>query len=134
VSQVSKYLRKSSVGYLFYCPGCEEIHSFRVGGDNKRPQWTFNGDVERPSFAPSLLNFTVYDENNKRLPEGKRRTLCHLFVKTGEELAKVKPDIDRSRSYIHYCGDNPHKLNGQIVPLPELPDYAQGDQYGDGNP
>jgi hypothetical protein len=123
--QVSKYLRKSSDGYLFYCPACEGIHAYRVGGDPARPQWSFNGNVEKPTFTPSLLCFTTYGENDgpdgkpQQLPNGRRRTLCHLFVTDGK---------------IIYCGDNPHKLNGQTVPLPELPDWASDDRYGDGNP
>lgn len=143
--QISRFLRKGADGYLFYCPACEGAHKFRVGGDGTRPQWTFSGDAERPSFAPSLLHYnghrswTEADGPPRRLielPADKRIVICHLFVKTGEELvaSKRKLDADPGISYIDYCGDNPHKMNGQVVPLPELPGFMRGDVYGDGNP
>lgn len=126
--QVSKFLRKGADGYLFYCPGCEDAHKFRIGGDGARPQWTFNGNVDCPSFTPSLLHYTVYRSWTEadglprrmvRVPEGQRVVICHLFVTDGKVI---------------FCNDNPHKLNGQTVPLPELPEFMQGDGYGDGNP
>lgn len=127
MGQVSKYLRsakdaKGTQYFMFWCPGCEEPHQYRVGGETPDPKWTFNGNVDRPTFTPSLLCFTDYSDQDDadgkpiRLPEGQRRTLCHLFVTDGQ---------------IVYCGDNPHKLNGQTVPLPELPDYMQDDKFGD---
>ena len=58
--------------------------------------WAWNGDMERPTFTPSLLV-------NKNHPE----VTCHLFLTDG---------------MIQYCGDSHHALKGQTIPLPELPD------------
>jgi hypothetical protein len=61
-------VRKAHFGkvYVFWCPGCEQTHSYDVREDGKQPTWEFNGDMEKPSFTPSL----AYPR-------------CHLFVKNG---------------------------------------------------
>lgn len=41
-------LRRVEGGYLFYCPGCDDIH---IVGDG----WQFNGNLESPTFSPSIL-------------------------------------------------------------------------------
>lgn len=127
--QISPKLRKSSDGYLFYCPACEEAHKFRcVPEVGELPNWEFNGNIASPSFTPSLLHFQSYRAWTEadgpprrlvRLPDGQRITICHLFVTDGK---------------IVYCGDNPHALNGQTIDLPDLPEWMQSDKYGDGNP
>jgi hypothetical protein len=73
--------------YLFWCRGCGCHHSYDVRNDGNRPSWTFNGDLERPTFAPSLF----YPDR-----------VCHLFLVNGE---------------IQYLGDCTHHLAGQTVPL-----------------
>lgn len=78
-------------GYLFWCPGCREHHSYDVRTDGGRPNWSFNGDMERPTFTPSLF----YPDR-----------ICHLFLTDG---------------VIHFLGDCSHKLAGQTVPLEPLP-------------
>lgn len=79
--------------YVFFCPGCDHLHSYFVGsawGD--RHNWHFNGDAEKPSFTPSLLNTR---------PDHR----CHLFLTEGK---------------LHYCGDCTHSLAGKVVDLPVL--------------
>ena len=71
-------------GWMIFCPGCDEYHIF-----DKR--WTFNGDLEKPTFTPSYLSKT-------------QDTVCHSFVTDGA---------------IRYLGDCTHKLKGQTVDLPE---------------
>lgn len=66
--------------YVFWCNGCEQTHSFDVRKDGRQPTWTFNGDMEKPTFNPSL--------NYGR---------CHLFVEDG--MIKYCKD-----SYHHYSG------------------------------
>lgn len=41
--------------YWFYCPGCKGGHGFSVCNDGSRPSWSFDGNLERPTFSPSLL-------------------------------------------------------------------------------
>lgn len=75
----------------FHCPGCGYGHSFRVTGDESRPQWSWNGSLESPTFVPSLLVWK--DEPNAR---------CHLIVTDG---------------VIHFQSDCHHSLAGQSVAM-----------------
>ncbi len=43
-----KTIHKGSDRYLFFCPGCEEVHA--IG-----PNWTFNDNFIKPTFNPSVL-------------------------------------------------------------------------------
>ena len=88
-------------GYHFFCPGCKTIHGFRIvnydpNANPPLPTWTFNGDLEKPTFSPSLL----YQKENG----AKQR--CHLFMTNGE---------------LHFCGDSEHELAGKVVPIPDWP-------------
>lgn len=54
--------------YLFSCPGCQCTHRFDVGGPpNTHPRWSFNGDLDKPNFWPSLHYVGQ----------------CHLFMEAG---------------------------------------------------
>jgi hypothetical protein len=75
--------------WVFFCMGCKCLHHF----DSR---WTFNGDVEKPTFSPSL----VVCGNS---PEHK----CHLFIREGK---------------IEYLSDCHHKLAGQTV---EMEDHKE---------
>ena len=93
------------VQYWFHCPGCGNDHAFTVGppragwGDAR---WTFDGDFERPTFAPSLLC-------NKNYP-GSR---CHCFVINGS---------------IQFQEDCWHALKGKTVELPDWESCGKGDE------
>ena len=73
--------------YIFWCPGCEGYHGYRTDPG----MWKFNGDLERPTFTPSLLNYA-----NEASPR------CHLFVTDG---------------MIRYCSDSDHALAGKTVEM-----------------
>jgi hypothetical protein len=78
--------------YAFYCPGCRHYHVYYVKEQYPGcPVWAFNGDMQRPTFTPSLLN---------TLPAKGDR--CHLFVKEGR---------------IEFLGDCSHDLAGQTVEM-----------------
>jgi hypothetical protein len=79
-------------GYAFYCPGCEHGHVFYVTGPMT---WEFNGDLESPTFTPSLLNTC------EPHPDPKQRR-CHLFLTKG---------------VLYFLGDCAHDMRGNIVPL-----------------
>lgn len=84
-------------GYLFECPGCGEWHRVRVEGPN--PCWTFNGDIYKPTFGPSLLV-----RGKKYDPDTKKTTpyVCHSFVKNG---------------HVQFLNDCTHEKAGQTVPM-----------------
>jgi hypothetical protein len=87
--------------YVFWCPGCDSVHPYRVkrvaGEGPEFPVWTFNGDLEKPTFRASLLC-------NANSPGHIR---CHLFLTDG---------------MIQYCADSEHKLAGQTVECPDWDD------------
>ena len=80
---------------IVHCPGCDIGHPFRVESDNpQRPSWTWNGDLDKPTFQPSMLV-------NQSVPESR----CHSFVTDGN---------------IRFLGDCWHDLKNQTIALPEL--------------
>ena len=88
---------------IFFCPGCESEHSIRTVGGS--PVWMWNGDVNSPTFIPSILV-------TERWSEG-RTEVCHSFVTDGR---------------IQFLGDCTHQLAGKTVDVPEWP-YEIG-KYG----
>lgn len=82
------------VGYAFECPGCKSDHMISTNLKFSPIAWEFNGDVNSPTFSPSLLVW------------GSEPTLrCHSFVKNGK---------------IEFLSDCFHGLKGQTVDLPEI--------------
>lgn len=71
-------------------------------GAGSGPRWGWNGDVDRPTFTPSIL--VRYVTGAKA-----RHVTCHSFVTDG---------------LIQFLGDCTHSLAGQTV---ELPPFTWGD-------
>jgi hypothetical protein len=111
MGQISKKLRSSSDGSLFYwCQGCEEVHRVQVGS-GPGPRWGYNGNPEAPTFSPSVL--VTWDGKIDGQPV---RTVCHTFINDGQ---------------VQFLGDCTHALAGQTLPLPDLPTALQdGGNYG----
>lgn len=63
--------------------------------------WQFNGDLERPTFSPSLL---VTGYLNEQQPNG----VCHSYITDGK---------------IQYLNDSTHEYAGKTIELPEYADY-----------
>src|SRR6185312_17056024 len=108
MGQVSRFLRRVQGGYAHWCPGCGEVHTIF---DN----WGFNGNVEIPTFTPSVKvtgKRKEYDADGKwtgwtRDANGNAIDhCCHYFLTNGQ---------------LQFCGDSMHELAGKTVPLPELP-------------
>lgn len=86
-------------GYLFNCPGCNEPHVIPTTGSCA---WQFNGDVDRPTLSPSILQY------ESKWPDGTIGfQRCHSFVREG---------------HIEYQTDCGHALAGQTVELPDITD------------
>jgi hypothetical protein len=89
---------ETSTGYMIRCKACN-WHEFPKAG---RPgaSWTFNGDIHRPTFSPSMNELLNGEgpHHNADLPTRR----CHFIVSDGE---------------IQYCGDCTHELCGQTMPL-----------------
>lgn len=87
------------VSWGFECPGCKMMHSCRVTPISGKPCWTFNGDVLKPTFSPSVL---VRWQRTGSIPQ-----ICHSFVRDGQ---------------IEFLMDCTHELRGRTVPLPPVED------------
>lgn len=95
-------------GYFWFkCPGCGHKHQYATQGsdyvkNNPGRGWEFNGDVNNPTFTPSLLNTWAWG------PE-RIAHRCHLFVRNGN---------------VEFCSDCSHDKAGQTIALPELDEKA----------
>lgn len=75
-------------GWIANCPACGWSHLFDQ-------RWTFNGDVESPTFAPSMLVHGDPDGGPKR---------CHSYLRNG---------------VWEYLSDCEHGMPNQCVPVPD---------------
>jgi hypothetical protein len=76
-------------GWRFDCPGCApRLHVVGTG-------WTFNGDLDKPTFSPSVLVTGGTDPDYR----------CHSYVTDGK---------------IRFLSDCSHKYAGQTVDLPDV--------------
>lgn len=82
------------IGYMIECPACGNGHLFYTSYNGK-PAWTFNGNLENPTFSPSMLVY-AHSPNQKR---------CHSFVRDGK---------------IQFLDDCEHGLKGQTIDLPDM--------------
>ncbi len=95
------------VGYHAWCSGCLTIHPIHVvteanGLRMHHCKWDFNGDLDRPTFTPSLL---VY--GHKRDDGSTINPRCHSFITNGKW---------------NYCPDCEHGLAGKVVDMEEWSD------------
>ncbi len=107
MSQVSPILRRCQQGFTHWCPACEEMHLLP-------DSWTFNGDLERPTFQPSFKHGGLRAVHVKgrwtgeyhRGPDGKPLDgTCHYIVADGK---------------IQFCPDSWHGRS-DIVQMPLIP-------------
>lgn len=118
MGMLSRKLRNIEGGGLgYWCQGCDMLHQVRVG-DGPRPRWGWNGDVEKPTFTPSVLvtwnqgepPATTEDIRQKirsgEIVQTKVHKVCHTFVTDGR---------------VQFLGDCTHQYAGQTLDLPDLP-------------
>jgi hypothetical protein len=99
--------REGLADVYFDCPGCNCSHGvwtekwIKDHDANNNPiygpVWDFNKDMNKPTFAPSILVTTGHGE--------KPSDICHSFVKDG---------------MIQFLCDCTHELKGQTVELPDI--------------
>jgi hypothetical protein len=76
-----------------WCPACKQLHTWRTGTWAPGvPTWKFDGNLEKPTFSPSLRYLTG--------------TKCHLTLTNG---------------IIEYHTDCPHSMAGLKIPLIDIP-------------
>jgi hypothetical protein len=112
MSQISSILRDfQNNGLMFYCPGCHSSHAIYHGIGNG-PRWTWNGDVDRPTFTPSIkVTCPANPDADEDFKEWRTERICHSYVTDGQ---------------IQFLSDCTHELVNQTVSLPKWP-TTQGD-------
>ena len=112
MGQVSLFLRKTDGGYSHWCLGCEEMHVIPNS-------WSFNGDVNKPTFSPSvkITGIQTVVKDGEWTGEWKRDAAgntipycCHYILTDG---------------IVNFCSDCTHPLANAKLPLPELPHHAK---------
>lgn len=116
-------------GVRIDCPGCgvcvlptdwTPLGYARAPALDAKAQWHFNGDLDRPTFSPSIAVrsghyagqdkascWCTYNAANPTEAPVFACMVCHSFVQDGR---------------IQFLGDCTHALAGQTVDLPELVD------------
>jgi hypothetical protein len=88
----------------FFCPGCDGYHEIAHGVGNG-PRWTWNGDLVKPTFTPSVLvTYPANPNADEDFKEWRNQRICHSFVTDGK---------------IQFLSDCTHQLAGKTVDLPE---------------
>lgn len=86
--------------FMMHCPGCNMLHGI-YSKEYKTPlgltlgKWRFNGDMEKPTFSPSLLVTSPS-------ASGQERRVCHSFIRDGQW---------------QFLNDCTHELAGKTVPM-----------------
>jgi hypothetical protein len=110
MGQVSAGLRRVQGGYAHWCPACEGVHCIQTDAESG-PRWTFDGNVDKPTFGPSVritYNGPDADTRSDRRDGARAPSrCCHYFLIAGE---------------LRFCGDCSHELSGKTIPLPALPE------------
>ena len=96
--------------FMFWCPGCKCCHGVWTSGKNTvGAAWSFNGDMEKPTFEPSILvkhTRDITDDEHRRIMAGEKlnipQTICHIFVRNGQ---------------IQFLSDCTHELAGKTIPM-----------------
>lgn len=108
MGQVSPYLRRAVNGHSHWCPGCDGMHMIP-------DSWTFDGNVNSPTFSPSvkITGKKLVIVDGKWTGEWARDAAgnaiddcCHYILTAGQ---------------LQFCCDCTHALSGQTVALPPLP-------------
>jgi hypothetical protein len=110
VARLSAKLRSiEGGGIAYWCQGCDGAHVVYTG-DGAGPRWTWDGNVDAPTFSPSVrVSYSGADAGVDDAPPA----LCHTFIRGG---------------VVEFLADCTHEFAGKTVPLPDWP-YAEG-EYG----
>lgn len=99
------------LGWAHWCAGCQHAHVFRIDRPGRKgPVWSFNGNMEKPTFSPSMREFIPEGRDKDNNITRQEKTTCHYILTDG---------------VINYLADSSeHTLRGSH-PLPDFPaDYS----------
>lgn len=114
-------------GVSYWCQGCKQTHAITLKAPPGESMWSWNGDVIKPVFSPSVVVRTGHHASfwkqgddcwckyNEEHPNDADVvcTICHTFVGcNGAQPGEVI-----------FLSDSTHELKGTVQPFPDLPDY-----------
>lgn len=91
-------------GWMIKCPSCQ-WHEFPKKG-KPGASWTFNGDLFKPTFTPSMNQLMRFSEavcEEDRRPDRR----CHFIITAGR---------------MQFCGDCTHDYKNKIIDMVPWPD------------
>lgn len=89
------------------CPGCGQGHYLTTAeansniDDRQGPIWDFNGNLDKPTFSPSILSQWPWHNEDGSVTNH----ICHSYIKDGR---------------IQFLSDCTHSMAGQTIDLPDL--------------
>lgn len=86
--RISKDAKTGEASYWLWCPGCDE--AVRI-----TDAWRFDGNLEEPTFEPSILT-------------RGHSSVCHSFLRQGQW---------------EFLSDSTHHLAGKKAPAVDLPNW-----------
>ncbi|OFY87840.1 MAG: hypothetical protein A3F72_02925 [Bacteroidetes bacterium RIFCSPLOWO2_12_FULL_35_15] len=97
--------------YYFRCPAGHDHYINTIVPNQQNAQWGFNGDVNNPTFTPSInekagrfVDVNVKG-NEEWLSNPENSYHCHFIITNGK---------------IKFCGDCSHELKNLTIELPEI--------------
>lgn len=127
MSALSPILRdREGNGLTFWCPGCKGAHGIQHG-TGPGPRWGWNGDVNKPTFTPSVLVQTTGAPDGRDLMTPAEEDEYDAIYKAGGTAAVFASRFGiRCHSFvvdgrIQFLSDCTHALAGQTVDLPAWP-------------
>lgn len=96
--------------YWFKCQGCGQRHTVQTKTGSLGTPWGFNGNVDRPTFTPSVLvRWGKHADPKWQAPDGQDHWsgICHFYVRNG---------------FQEFLTDCTHALAGRTVVMPEIED------------
>lgn len=123
MGQLNSFFRSEEGGRVsHWCPGCREMHGFRLGTKNDGWHLVAGSKLDCPTIQPSIKITgvqTVVDDKGEWTGEWMRDAAgkaipycCHYIITKGK---------------IGFQPDCTHKLRGQTVALPPLPAFVRDD-------
>lgn len=117
-------------GLTYWCQGCKTSHQITTQGGPPGQNWSWNGDVNKPVFGPSVDVKTGHYISshkpgddcwctfNEKHPEDEHDFECqHCHTWVGCNGAKP--------GEVYFLADCSHELKGTIQPFPDLPEHMR---------
>lgn len=104
----------SKAGLVYWCQGCESPHTVQTLGVG--PQWSFNGDYDKPVVSPSVLvTYPANPDASEEFKEWRTERRCHTFIGCN----------GATPGEVIFLSDCTHALAGTVQPLLDLPKNYQ---------